>query len=98
MIQAPIQRVGIQRIPLDGLRGRYVVTDKPSAAHVVEAVFRELPSHEQAVLLSLLAHQLTVAARAVYSSEVPADASAARLMAFNEMQHQVSSAIRQTLT
>jgi len=61
----------------------------------IKADYLEKPIDVRGILLALVAHQITVYARGAYQC-MPAEA-AAKLTVFNEIQHQLTSAIRRRL-
>jgi hypothetical protein len=57
----------------------------------VKAAFLALPPDRKLRVLSLLAHNITIGARAVYPGQVEERVAADKLRAFNELGHTVTS-------
>jgi hypothetical protein len=53
--------------------------------------FLKLPASSKPLLVALLSHNLTVAARASYPGQISSEAVASRFRTFNELQHTVSA-------
>lgn len=71
----------------------------PAVLRGVHSEFQALEPQDRARFLAFLSHNLTVAARATtYPSVEPDVPHVERLIAYNEMQHQVSSAISKEVT
>ena len=59
--------------------------------------FCDLPMDRKIYFLSLLAHEITVHARGTYPEQVKENEAIEKLMAFNEIQHLVTSQLRHML-